>query len=418
MSKYIINGDSKLTGKIEVKGAKNASLPIMCATVLAEGEFVLKNVPNLRDVDTMFKLLERLGLQVEKLDNSSYKIINNGLKSTEAPYDLVSEMRASFTIMGPLLTSQKKAKIALPGGCAIGTRAVDQHLMGFEKMGANIKTEHGFVHADAEELNGADITFDFVSVGATENLMMAAVLAKGKTILNNTAKEPEIVDLGNFLIKMGANIQGLGTDKIIIQGVEKLEACEYEIMPDRIEAGTYIIMSLITGGNLKIKNCRLDDLPGFKLELEKMGVKFETEENYLTVSGDLSKLQNTKISTTPHPGFPTDLQPQMMVLLSLINGTSEIKETIFSNRFMHVPELNRMGADITVDDRKAIITGGIKFSGAEVTATDLRAGVSMVLAGLVADNTTVINEVKHIERGYENLVERLQGVGINIKKED
>ncbi len=422
MSKFVIHGGNKLEGEIEVKGAKNASLPIMCACVLAKGEFILHNVPNLRDVDTMSRLLERLGLVVEKIGDHDYKIINNGLTSVEAPYDLVSEMRASFTIMGPLLASQKKAKVALPGGCAIGARAVDQHLKAFEKLGAKVVTEHGFVIIQADNLVGAEVDTEveklkIPSVGATENVMMAGVLASGTTIIKNAAKEPEVVDLGNFLIKMGAKIEGLGTNEIIIDGVEKLEACEYEVMPDRIEAGTCIIMSLITGGNLKIKNVNLGDLPGFISKLEEMGVEFNQDGEYLNVFGDLKELKNVKVETGVHPGFPTDLQPQIMVLLSLINGVSEIEETIFSNRFMLVPELNRMGSNIIVEERKATIQGNVKFEGAEVTAPDLRAGASLVLAGLVADNTTVVNEIKHVERGYEDLVGRLDGLGAKISKE-
>ena len=416
MSKFVIHGGNNLEGEIDVKGAKNACLPIMCATTLAEGEYILRNVPNLRDVDTMSRLLEGLGMKVECLEKNVYKIINNGLTSVVAPYDLVSEMRASFTIMGPLLASQKKAKVAMPGGCALGARAVDQHLKGFRDLGASIETKSGSVEAGTDGLVGTKIKFDFCSVGATENIMMAAVLASGETVMENSAKEPEVVDLGNFLIEMGAKIEGLGTDKITIQGVDKLTACEYSVMPDRIETGTYIILSLITGGNIKIKNSNLDDLPGFVSELEKMGVSFVQDGGLLSVLGDISKLKNTKISTMPHPGFPTDLQPQTMVLLSLIEGNSEIEETIFSNRFMLVPELNRMGSNIVVEGRRAIIEGGIKFEGTEVTAPDLRAGASLVLASIVADNTTVVNDIKHVERGYEDLAGRLGGIGAKIER--
>ncbi|MFZ2978952.1 MAG: UDP-N-acetylglucosamine 1-carboxyvinyltransferase, partial [Candidatus Magasanikiibacteriota bacterium] len=380
-----------------------------------------ENVPDLRDVVIMVKLLECLGLKVEKLNNSTYKIVNSGLTSVEAPYELVSEMRASFIIAGSLLGKEKKARVALPGGCALGARAVDQHLKAFEQLGVQVTTEHGFVNLSADNLVGNEVDVEveklkIPSVGATENVMMAAVLAKGETIIHNAAKEPEIVDLGNFLIKMGANIQGLGTDKIIISGVEELHACEYSIMSDRIEAGTYIILSLITGGNIKIKNVNLDDLPGFVAKLEEMGVDFKQEENLLSVNGNLETLKNIKLETQPHPGFPTDLQPQMMVLLSLIHGMSEIKETIFSNRLMLVPELNRMGSKIVVEDRMAMVEGDVKLEGVEVTAPDLRAGVSLVLAGLIADNTTIINEIKHVERGYENLAERLQKVGAKIER--
>ena len=423
MAKFIIKGGAELAGEISVKGAKNAVLPIMCATILAKGEFILNNVPNLSDVSTMVKLLEYLGLKVEKLNNDTYKIINNGLTSVEAPYELVSEMRASFTITGPLIGKEKRAKVAMPGGCALGARAVDQHLRAFEKMGVQVNTEHGFVNLDGNNLTGAEVDVEVTklkipSVGATENVMMAAVLASGQTIINNAAKEPEIVDLGNFLIKMGAKIEGLGSDKIIIIGVKELQACEYEIMPDRIEAGTYIIMSLITGGKVKIKNVNLSDLPGFIAKLEEMGVKFTQEEKLLSVRGNINELKNTKIETAVHPGFPTDLQPQMMVLLSLIAGASEVNETIFSNRFMLVPELDRMGAEIVVDERVANIKGEIKFSGAKVTATDIRAGVSLVLAALIADNTTEINNIHFIERGYEDLVSRLKLLGANIERVD
>jgi len=416
MSKFVIQGGQQLSGDLQVNGSKNAALPIFCATLLAKGEYVLQNVPALRDISTMVKMLEALGLIVEKQAEHTYKITNNGIKSVEAPHELVSIMRASFLVMGPLLAAEKEARVSLPGGCDIGARPVNYHLEGFEKLGAKIIMDHGFVGAKTAELVGTEMELPFPSVGATENIVMAAVKAKGKTIIKNVAKEPEVVDLGNFLIAMGAKIEGLGTDKITIQGVDKLKSCEYTVMPDRIETGTYIIISLITGGDIKIKNANLDDLPGFVSELEKMGVSFVQDGELLRVLGDLNQLKNTKIATMPHPGFPTDLQPQTMVLLSLIEGISEFEETIFSNRFTHVPELNRLGSNIVVEDRKAVIEGGVRFEGTEVTASDLRAGASLVLAGLIAENTTAVNDIYHIERGYEDLVGRLSQLGAKIEK--
>ena len=413
---FKVKGKTPLNGTIKVSGAKNAALPIIIATLVAKGEYILRNVPNLRDIRVLMKLLEDLGMETEKLDETTYRIVNNGFKRNEASYEIVKQMRASFLVMGPMIANLDEAVVSLPGGCAIGSRPVDLHLKGFELLGAEITRVHGYIHAKADKLKGAEIPLGFPSVGATQNIMMAAVKAPGKTVISNAAREPEIVDLGNFLNKMGAKITGLGTPNIEIEGVEDLHAVEYSIMPDRIEAGTYVIASLITEGELKIENANLDDLGVFKTELEAMGVKFEKEGNILTVIGDLKKLKPAKIKTLPHPGFPTDMQPQMMLLQALVNGGSSMEETVFENRFMHVPEFNRMGTDIIIKHGIAMINGGLSLTGAEVMASDLRAGAALVLAGLVADGETIINRVYHIDRGYDKLEQKLNAVGADIQR--
>ena len=413
---FRIKGKTPLNGVIKVSGAKNAALPIIIATLVAKGEYILRNVPNLRDIRVTMRLLEDLGMETEKLDENTYKIINNGFKRTEASYEIVKQMRASFLVMGPMIANLDEAVVSLPGGCAIGSRPVDLHLKGFELLGADITRVHGYVHAKADKLRGAEIPLGFPSVGATQNIMMAAVKTPGKTVISNAAREPEIVDLGNFLNKMGAKITGLGTPNIEIEGVEELHAVEYSIMPDRIEAGTYIIATLITEGNLRIQNAKLEDLGVFKSELEAMGVKFEKNGELLSVIGKAKDLKPSKIKTLPHPGFPTDMQPQMMLLQALVNGGSSMEETVFENRFMHVPEFNRMGADITIRHGVAFINGGLPLTGAEVMSSDLRAGAALVLAGLAADGVTVVNRVYHIDRGYDKLELKLNTVGAQIER--
>ena len=413
---FKIKGKTPLNGVIKVSGAKNAALPIIIATLVSKGEYTLKNVPNLRDIRILMKLLEDLGMETQKLDDSTYKIVNNGFKRNEASYEIVKQMRASFLVMGPMITNLEESIVSLPGGCAIGSRPVDLHLKGFEALGAEITRVHGYIHAKSDKLKGAQIPLGFPSVGATQNLMMAAVKIPGKTVISNAAREPEIVDLGNFLNKMGAKITGLGTPNIEIEGVEELHGVEYSIMPDRIEAGTYVIASLITEGNLKIENVNLDDLGVFKSELESMGVRFEQDGNILSVIGNLKELKPSKIRTMPHPGFPTDMQPQMMLLQTLVNGASSMEETVFENRFMHVPEFNRMGADIVIRHGVAMINGGLPLTGAEVMSSDLRAGAALVLAGLAADGETTLNRVYHIDRGYDKLEEKLNGVGADIRR--
>ena len=413
---FRIKGKTPLNGVIKVSGAKNAALPIIIATLVAKGEYILRNVPNLRDIRVTMRLLEDLGMETEKLDENTYKIINNGFKRTEASYEIVKQMRASFLVMGPMIANLDEAVVSLPGGCAIGSRPVDLHLKGFELLGADITRVHGYVHAKADKLRGAEIPLGFPSVGATQNIMMAAVKTPGKTVISNAAREPEIVDLGNFLNKMGAKITGLGTPNIEIEGVEELHAVEYSIMPDRIEAGTYVIASLVTEGDLKIQNARLEDLGVFKSELEAMGVKFKQDGELLSVIGKARDLKPSKIKTLPHPGFPTDMQPQMMLLQVLVNGGSSMEETVFENRFMHVPEFNRMGADITIRHGVAFINGGLPLTGAEVMSSDLRAGAALVLAGLAADGVTVVNRVDHIDRGYDKLELKLNTVGAQIER--
>ncbi|EEX74500.1 UDP-N-acetylglucosamine 1-carboxyvinyltransferase [Leptotrichia hofstadii] len=413
---FRIKGKTPLNGVIKVSGAKNAALPIIIATLVARGEYILRNVPNLRDIRVTMRLLEDLGMETEKLDDNTYKIVNNGFKRTEASYEIVKQMRASFLVMGPMIANLDEAVVSLPGGCAIGSRPVDLHLKGFELLGADITRVHGYVHAKADKLKGAEIPLGFPSVGATQNIMMAAVKTPGKTIISNAAREPEIVDLGNFLNKMGAKITGLGTPNIEIEGVEELHAVEYSIMPDRIEAGTYVIASLVTEGDLKIQDARLEDLGVFKSELEAMGAKFEQDGDILTVIGKVKDLKPSKIKTLPHPGFPTDMQPQMMLLQALVNGGSSMEETVFENRFMHVPEFNRMGADITIKHGIAFINGGLPLTGAEVMSSDLRAGAALVLAALAADGETIVNRVYHIDRGYDKLELKLNTVGAQIER--
>lgn len=414
---FKIIGGKEIAGNLKVDGSKNSTLPIMIATLVEKGTYILRNVPDLRDIRTLVALLESLGLEIKKMDTNSYQIVNKGLINAEASYDLVKKMRASFLVMGGMLAIEKKGKVALPGGCAIGARPVDLHLKGFEALGAKINIEHGYVEATTEDgLIGANIVLDFPSVGATENIIMAAVKAKGKTILENAAKEPEIEDLCNFLIKMGAKISGVGTSRLEIDGVDKLTACEYSIIPDRIVAGTYIIASILFDGNIKISGIVAEHLSSFLLKLEEMGAKFKIEGENLEVLTKLSDLKPTKVTTMPHPGFPTDLQSPMMTLMCLVNGGSEIKETIFENRFMHVPELNRMGAKIEIDSSTAKITGVEKFSSAEVMASDLRAGASLILAALKANGESTVNRIYHVDRGYENFEEKFKALGANIER--
>lgn len=413
---FKINGGKKIAGNLVVDGSKNSTLPIMIATLVEKGTYILKNVPNLRDIRTLVALLESLGLKIEKLDANSYKIINEGLTSIEASYDLVKKMRASFLVMGGMLAIEKKSKVALPGGCAIGARPVDLHLKGFEALGVKIDIAHGYVEANADRLIGANIVLDFPSVGATENIIMAAVKAEGTTVLENAAKEPEIVDLCDFLSKMGAKITGAGTSKIVIEGVEKLYPCEHSIIPDRIVAGTYIIASIIFDGSITVEGVVKEHLSSFLFKLEEMGVKFEIEGDKLKVLSKLSDLKPVKATTMPHPGFPTDLQSPIMTLMCLVNGVSEIKETIFENRFMHVPELNRMGAKIEIDGSSATVNGIENFSSAEVMASDLRAGASLILAALRANGTSIVNRIYHVDRGYENFEEKFRALGADIER--
>lgn len=413
---FRVTGGKEIEGVLKVEGSKNAALPIMIATLVEKGTYILRNVPNLMDIRTLVKLLESLGLIIEKLGENTYKIENRGLTNLVAGYELVKKMRASFLVMGPMLAHCKKATVSLPGGCAIGARPVDLHLKGFEALGTKITIDHGYVEAEAEELVGAKIILDFPSVGATENIVMAAVKAKGVTILENAAREPEIIDLCDFLNKMGAKISGVGTGTLTIEGVDKLYPCEHTIIPDRIVAGTFTIAAVMFDGKVKVKGVVKEHLEAFLMKLEEMGVKYIIDGDELTVVSKLSDLQGVKVTTMPHPGFPTDLQSPIMTLMCLAKGSSEIKETIFENRFMHVPELNRMGAKIDINGNIATIKGIENFSSAEVMASDLRAGASLILAALKAEGESIVNRIYHVDRGYENLELRLKNTGANIER--
>lgn len=415
---FKIRGNKKLSGILEVEGSKNGSLPIFVATLIEKGTYILRNIPNLMDIRTLIKLLESLGLEVEQLDKHSYKIVNNGIKNIEASYELVKKMRASFLVMGPILAHCGEAKVSLPGGCAIGARPVDLHLKGFEALGTEITIEHGYVHGKVKDgkLKGDKIILDFPSVGATENIIMAAVKAQGVTIIENVAREPEIDDLCHFLNKMGAKIEGIGEGKLTITGVDKLYPCEYEIIPDRIVAGTFIIAAVMFEG-VKVKGVRTEHLESFLMKLQEMGVTYHIDENGLfEVTSKLEDLKGVKVKTMPHPGFPTDLQSPIMTLMCLAKGSSEITETIFENRFMHVPELNRMGAEITTEKNIAVIKGIDKFSSAQVMSSDLRAGAALVLAALKSEGESTINRIYHIDRGYEDLEIKLRNIGADIER--
>jgi UDP-N-acetylglucosamine 1-carboxyvinyltransferase len=425
MKKLVITGGKKLYGSIRIAGAKNAALPLMVASILTDEKLTLTNVPHVSDISTMANLLVNLGIEVE-LDGHDQDLGHQGralifnaknISNPIAPYDLVRKMRASIFILGPLLARLGHAKVSLPGGCAIGTRPVDLHLKAMEKLGAKIELNGGYVEASVDgRLKGAEVNFEKVSVGATENTLMAATLAEGETIINNAACEPEIIDLAKCLTAMGAKIEGAGTPKIKIQGVEKLHAARHQIIADRIEAGTYAVAAGITGGCIKLQGVEMWILGGFKEELSKAGLVLEqTGEREVTVSRTLETINPVSISTHPFPGFPTDMQAQFMSLMTVADGASTIEETIFENRFMHVMELVRMGANIESHGNLAMIKGVKKLTGAEVMATDLRASVSMVLAGLVADGETTINRLYHLERGYERLAEKLIACGAQIK---
>jgi UDP-N-acetylglucosamine 1-carboxyvinyltransferase len=417
LEKIIVRGGQRLNGTVKVEGAKNAVLPVLAATLLAsEGKSIIKNVPTLSDVYTINEVLRYLNANVEFNNNQVVVDASKELK-VEAPFEYVRKMRASVLVMGSLLARNGRARVALPGGCAIGSRPIDQHLKGFEAMGATVKVGNGFIEAEATNgrLHGAKIYLDFPSVGATENIMMAASLAKGTTILENVAKEPEIVDLANFLNSMGANVRGAGTGTIRIEGVDRLYGVEHDIIPDRIEAGTFMVAAAITQGNVLVQGAVPEHLSSLIAKMEEMGVMIIEEEDGIRVIGP-EKLKAVDIKTMPHPGFPTDMQSQMMALLLRAQGTSMITETVFENRFMHVEEFRRMNADIKIEGRSVILSGPADLQGAEVSATDLRAAASLVLTGLVADGVTRVTELKHLDRGYVNFHEKLASIGADIER--
>ncbi|MCC2440091.1 UDP-N-acetylglucosamine 1-carboxyvinyltransferase [Bacillus paranthracis] len=416
MEKIIVRGGKRLNGTVRVEGAKNAVLPIIAAALLAsDGKNVLSEVPVLSDVYTINEVLRHLNAEVV-FENNKVTIDASKELNIEAPFEYVSKMRASVQVMGPLLARNGRARIALPGGCAIGSRPIDQHLKGFEAMGAKVQVGNGFVEAYVEgELKGAKIYLDFPSVGATENIMSAATLAKGTTILENAAKEPEIVDLANFLNAMGAKVRGAGTGTIRIEGVDKLYGANHSIIPDRIEAGTFMVAAAITGGDILIENAVPEHLRSITAKMEEMGVKIIEENEGVRVIGP-DKLKAVDIKTMPHPGFPTDMQSQMMALLLQADGTSMITETVFENRFMHVEEFRRMNADIKIEGRSVIMNGPNSLQGAEVAATDLRAAAALILAGLVSEGYTRVTELKHLDRGYVNFHKKLAALGATIER--
>jgi UDP-N-acetylglucosamine 1-carboxyvinyltransferase len=416
LEKIIVRGGKRLFGTVKVEGAKNAVLPVIAATLLAsDGKSVIRDVPTLSDVYTINEVLRNLNAEVAFKNNTVVVDASRELK-VEAPFEYVRKMRASVLVMGSLLARNGRARVALPGGCAIGSRPIDQHLKGFEAMGAKVKVGNGFIEASVDgRLKGAKIYLDFPSVGATENIMMAATLAKGTTIIENVAKEPEIVDLANFLNKMGANVRGAGTGTLRIEGVDVLFGADHNIIPDRIEAGTFMVAAAITGGNVLVKGAVPEHLSSLIAKMEEMGVEIYEEEDGVRVFGP-EKLKAVDIKTMPHPGFPTDMQSQMMALLLRADGTSMITETVFENRFMHVEEFRRMNADIKIEGRSVILNGLSNLQGAEVAATDLRAAAALILTGLVADGVTRVTELKHLDRGYVNFHEKLASLGADIER--
>lgn len=413
--KFIISGGNRLQGTVRIDGAKNSALSIMAATLLTKDVCILRNVPRLTDVDTMAAVIRKLGVKVEWKEDNYLYIDSDNFNNYEAPYELVKMMRGSILVMGPLLARLKKAKISLPGGCAIGARPVDYHLKGFEALGAQVEVEKGYIEAKVNTLKGDEIYLDFPSLGATENIMMAACLAEGVTTIENAAKDPEVVELGHFLNEMGAKVEGLGTDLIKIEGVKELHGIDYAIIPDRIEAGTYMIAAAITGGDVIIENADPILLKPLIVKLEEAGVQIELEKKLIKVIGP-GRVKAVDIKTLPFPGFPTDMQPQFMALSCLAKGTSVITETVFENRFVHTGDLIRMGADIKVEGHSTIIKGVKKLSAAPVMASDLRGGAALVLAGLVAEGTTELSRMYHLDRGYVKLEEKLNSLGADIKR--
>lgn len=416
MERLIVKGGNRLVGTVKTSGAKNAVLPIIAASILGTSPSRLDEIPTLEDVRTICAVLECLGIKVDASEPHTLKIDSREITSCEAPYELVRSMRASFLVMGPLLARKGYARISQPGGCAIGTRPIDLHLKGFEALGVKIEQGHGYIEASAPEgMTGANIYLDFPSVGATENIMMAAAMASGTTVLENPAEEPEIVDLANYLNQMGARVRGAGTNVITIEGVSELHGVQHSVIPDRIEAGTYMIAAAMTGGDVIIENVLPEHQKPLIAKLREAGALVEEDIDRIHVVGS-GRLKAVDIKTLPYPGFPTDMQAQMMAMLSVAEGRSKITETVFENRFMHVVELNRMGANITTEGRSAVITGPAHLTGCTVRATDLRAGAAMILAGLVAEGATEICDIYHIDRGYEEIAAKLTRLGADIKR--
>jgi UDP-N-acetylglucosamine 1-carboxyvinyltransferase len=415
MDKLVINGGVPLSGEVRISGAKNAALPILCAGILTADTLQVQNVPHLRDVTTTLSLLAQMGIEVSLDENGGVSLTAANLHNRVATYELVKTMRASILVLGPLVARFGEARVSLPGGCAIGLRPVDQHIKGLQAMGAEITIEHGYIHATARQLKGTRIVMDLVTVTGTENLMMAAALADGTTILENAAREPEVVDLALCLVAMGANISGQGTDVITVKGVPRLHGATYRVMPDRIETGTFLVAAAATGGEIRLKNARPDILDAVLGKLREVGAAIESGPDWLSLrSGASPKAVNVR--TAPYPAFPTDMQAQFMALNAVAQGTSTITETVFENRFMHVQELRRLGADIEVEGNTAVVRGVSQLDGAAVMATDLRASACLVLAGLMARGETVIDRVYHLDRGYECIEEKLSQLGARIRR--
>ena len=416
MEKLIIKGGHPLNGEIKISGAKNAALPILAASLLSSLPIQISNIPHLQDVTTIVSLLGQMGARITLDERSNIEVDANHLKSFHAPYELVRTMRASVLVLGPLLSRFGQAEVSLPGGCAIGTRPVDQHLKGMQAMGADIHIENGYIKAQAKKLHGAVIVMDIVTVTGTENIMMAAVLAKGQTIIHNAAREPEVEDLANFLNMLGAKISGAGTPTIVIDGVDALGGGQYQVLPDRIETGTYLAAATITRGKIKVKNTRPDLLESVLQKLEEAGALSDTGPDWITLDMKGNRPLAINVETAPYPAFPTDMQAQMMAVNTVSQGTGMITETVFENRFMHIQELQRMGANISLKSNTAICKGVKKLHGAPVMATDLRASASLVLAGLAANGETIINRIYHIDRGYECIEEKLAQLGARIHR--
>ena len=415
MERYVIQGGTPLKGEVSIAGAKNAALGLIPATILSEGVCKLENIPNIKDVNRFINILRKLGVKTTQINENTITFDAQNIEQYEMLDDETRKMRASYYLLGALLGRFKKVTIPFPGGCDIGVRPIDQHIKGFEALGVKVEIEHGVINMYAEKLIGAQIYMDVVSVGATINIMLAAVKAEGMTVIENAAREPHVVDVANFLNLMGANIKGAGTDIIKINGVTELRGCEYMVIPDQIEAGTYMVAAVATKGDVLIKNVIPKHLESISAKLTEMGAEIIEYDDAIRVIGK-EDLNSINVKTLPYPGFPTDLQQPMAVLMCLTQGTGTITESIFENRFKYVDELRRMGADILVDGRVAIFSGGKQLSGATLRATDLRAGAAMVIAGLAADGITEVTELKHIERGYENLEGKLRSLGAKIKK--
>ena len=417
MEQYIIRGGKPLKGEVTIGGAKNAALGILAAAIMADETVTIENMPNVRDTNVLLQAIQGIGATVDRISDNEVKINGNTIGSVNIDYEFIRKIRASYYLLGALLGKYKKAKVALPGGCAIGSRPIDQHIKGFEALGATVTIDHGVISAEADRLIGSHIYLDVVSVGATINIMMAASMAEGKTIIENAAKEPHIVDVANFLNSMGAQIKGAGTDVIRIHGVEKLGKAVYSIIPDQIEAGTFMIAAAATKGDILVKNVIPKHLEAITAKLVEIGATVDEYDDAVRVVAD-KRLGGTQIKTLPYPGLPTDMQPQTGMLLALSNGTSMVIESIFENRFKYVDELARMGANIKVEGNVAMIEGVEKFSGAEVSAPDLRAGAALVIAGLVAEGITTVEQIQYIQRGYENFEGKLQALGANIELVD